>query len=359
MGLVGAGLLILAPGRRCARDARLGWPSALLTLVVWMITPRRAGSCEVALAAGCCIRSSAFWPWRRSEVPSRRCENRWIVERSRREAGSLTLAATASTSIAAVRVALRCPGSRAGRKLFRLEDDRAGYGPPDKGLQLRPCRQRPERGRDGSQKQHPDSHRSPTLLEPAGEPGPYVLVGHSLGGAYALGFAEQFPAQVAGVVLVDSMIPGTVHERGRLRRLLRRLASSVRAASVTGPTWCRPHRRLQRTRGRRLPRRRRRDPERLAARPSAGKHREQAADRHHRRQRAAGRLDIRSGRPRPHSTSSVHRLVTDATHASLLDDRADAAETSRAIGDVVRSVRGPLSRCETWRGPRPDVHAVR
>ncbi len=46
-----------------------------------------------------------------------------------------------------------------------------------------------------------------TLLERAGEPGPYVLAGHSAGGIYVLNFARLYPQQVAGVVLLDSMHP--------------------------------------------------------------------------------------------------------------------------------------------------------
>lgn len=46
-----------------------------------------------------------------------------------------------------------------------------------------------------------------TLLEASGEPGPYVLVGHSAGGAYAMVYAHQYPDEVAGMVLLDSMTP--------------------------------------------------------------------------------------------------------------------------------------------------------
>lgn len=46
-----------------------------------------------------------------------------------------------------------------------------------------------------------------TLLRNAGEPGPYVLAGHSAGGIYALNFARLFPADVAGIALLDSMHP--------------------------------------------------------------------------------------------------------------------------------------------------------
>jgi pimeloyl-ACP methyl ester carboxylesterase len=46
------------------------------------------------------------------------------------------------------------------------------------------------------------------LLQQAGIQGPYVMVGHSLGGTPVRVFAHTYPAEVAGVVLVDSMNPG-------------------------------------------------------------------------------------------------------------------------------------------------------
>ncbi|MBX3142894.1 MAG: alpha/beta hydrolase [Trueperaceae bacterium] len=45
------------------------------------------------------------------------------------------------------------------------------------------------------------------LLRAAGEPGPYVMVGHSLGGHYVRGFAQVNPDSVLGVVLLDSSHP--------------------------------------------------------------------------------------------------------------------------------------------------------
>jgi pimeloyl-ACP methyl ester carboxylesterase len=38
------------------------------------------------------------------------------------------------------------------------------------------------------------------------------------------------------------------------------------------------------------------------------------------------------------STGSVHRTIRGATHASFINDRADAAQSSRAIRDVVKAV---------------------
>jgi len=45
------------------------------------------------------------------------------------------------------------------------------------------------------------------LLSVAGEHGPYVLVGHSIGGTYALTYAARYPQPVAGLVLLDSSSP--------------------------------------------------------------------------------------------------------------------------------------------------------
>jgi pimeloyl-ACP methyl ester carboxylesterase len=41
------------------------------------------------------------------------------------------------------------------------------------------------------------------LLRVAGVPGPYVFVGHSLGGIYARRFAQRFPAEIAALVFLD------------------------------------------------------------------------------------------------------------------------------------------------------------
>ncbi|MEU1290448.1 alpha/beta hydrolase [Kitasatospora sp. NPDC005856] len=45
------------------------------------------------------------------------------------------------------------------------------------------------------------------LLSAQGVPGPYVLVAHSLGGAYAHGFAQRYPQDVAGLVWLDAFHP--------------------------------------------------------------------------------------------------------------------------------------------------------
>jgi pimeloyl-ACP methyl ester carboxylesterase len=51
-----------------------------------------------------------------------------------------------------------------------------------------------------------------TLLQNANVPGPYVMVGHSLGGLIVRVFAHDYASEVAGVVLIDSMNPKQVTE---------------------------------------------------------------------------------------------------------------------------------------------------
>ena len=48
------------------------------------------------------------------------------------------------------------------------------------------------------------------LLQRGNVPGPYVLAGHSFGGLYELTHANLYPADVAGMVLIDSTNPATV-----------------------------------------------------------------------------------------------------------------------------------------------------
>jgi pimeloyl-ACP methyl ester carboxylesterase len=64
-------------------------------------------------------------------------------------------------------------------------------------------------GRQGSRAVAEDLH---TLLANAATPGPYVLVGHSLGGIHVRTFAQLYPADVVGMALVES-----AHENQSIR----------------------------------------------------------------------------------------------------------------------------------------------
>ncbi|RNC70410.1 MAG: alpha/beta hydrolase [Desulfuromonadales bacterium] len=56
------------------------------------------------------------------------------------------------------------------------------------------------------------------LLHGVGIPGPYVLVGHSMGGLYLRVFADQYPGEVAGVVLIDAAHPDQHQRSPAIRR---------------------------------------------------------------------------------------------------------------------------------------------
>ena len=71
--------------------------------------------------------------------------------------------------------------------------DRAGMGWSDTGPKPRDARQ--------------IANELHTLLQNARIQGPYVLVGHSFGGLYARVYTAQYPDEVAGLVLVDSSHP--------------------------------------------------------------------------------------------------------------------------------------------------------
>ncbi|MGQ0702730.1 MAG: alpha/beta fold hydrolase [Gemmatimonadales bacterium] len=73
--------------------------------------------------------------------------------------------------------------------------DRAGRGRSD------PVQVRPRHGNDVVRELQ-------VLLRVAPEPGPYLLVGHSLGGAFVRLYAASYPSDVAGLVLVDAVHEG-------------------------------------------------------------------------------------------------------------------------------------------------------
>jgi len=50
------------------------------------------------------------------------------------------------------------------------------------------------------------------LLDEAGVKRPFVLAGHSAGGLYVREYAREFPAEVAGVALIDASSPGQIDE---------------------------------------------------------------------------------------------------------------------------------------------------
>jgi pimeloyl-ACP methyl ester carboxylesterase len=222
--------------------------------------------------------------------------------------------------------------------------DRAGRGwsEPAEGLQ------------DGSRIAS-DLH---TLLERGGVPGPYVLAGHSFGGLYVLTFAARYPEDVAGMVLVDSTAPAThgtpkaapssYDAMGRVSALLS-ASARLGTARVLGqfsygslPPESRGEARASAA---------------TASHVASWVDEYVAAGSSARAARSLVDFDAKplvvltAGRGSDEdwlaeqkamaalSTNSVHRVVAEATHASMLEDEDDATAVTWAIADVVASVR--------------------
>lgn len=221
------------------------------------------------------------------------------------------------------------------------------------------------RGLSESTPTHPDGLQVASdlhaLLTNADVPGPYVLVGHSFGGLYSLVFADQYPEDVAGLVLLDSTSPEQV-ERGlsgwpgfydvfrrasALTPSLGRLGATRLVAALSYgylPPEARAKERASST-----PRRARSQRDEFAQAKQSMREAQSfddfadkplfvlAAGAGH----EAAWYDAQQALAKL-SSNSVYRVEAGATHQSLLDDRENAETSSRAILAVVRAVRTGL-----------------
>jgi pimeloyl-ACP methyl ester carboxylesterase len=197
-----------------------------------------------------------------------------------------------------------------------------------------------------------------TLLRRAEIDGPYVLAGHSSGGVYVQVFAAQYPDEVAGLVLLDSQppdaianLPGYAGEYEGIRRFtalfpsvarlgVGRLAYPPAASGLPPKTWAEA-RALLSTAGHN--RGYRDDAVGLEAALTQAQALTSLDDKplivvtavedaH------AGWLPLQE-KMAGLSTNSVHRVIQDASHASLIEDEGDSANAIDAILDVVDAVR--------------------
>ena len=198
-----------------------------------------------------------------------------------------------------------------------------------------------------------------TLLARAGEPGPYVLVGHSAGGPYNMIYADRYPDDVAGMVLLDSMspdafadLPGFATEQSMMRRGLGLLPSLTRLgagrilptsawSSLPEPAASQVRAFSASSRGMRTMRdEQSRYPDvfaqaraltSLGATPLVVLTATESIHDHDEWVDLQGRLAALS-------TNSDHRIV-DATHAGLVDDATSSTLSVQAIVDVLESIR--------------------
>jgi len=195
------------------------------------------------------------------------------------------------------------------------------------------------------------------LLAAAHIPGPYVVAGHSVGGVYALVYAEQYSSQIAGVALIDSSTPYQfdLPEYPRDYSMMKRVFALVPTLARTAMGKV-----MLRSGHGTLP-----PQARNAARSFASSPRELRADRIELLQlpsifdeaKAVHTLD---GKPlavvsagvgemrgwaaaqtklAQLSTNSTHRTVAGAAHETLLEDEAFAGFASAAITHVVEMAR--------------------
>ena len=197
-----------------------------------------------------------------------------------------------------------------------------------------------------------------TLLDHAQIPGPYVLVGHSTGGAYIRVFAARYPDQVAGIVFLDSQpnealtgLPDFPSQYSTLRRASALFPSLARLgvfrlvnqfAPDTLPVPARVEERavvstaslnrIQRDEFTELPVTLKEAAAltTLGDRPLIVVTAAKGAQ--------AGWLPLQD-KMAGLSSNSAHRVLPEIDHPGLIHDRAGAAQASQAILDVVASVR--------------------
>jgi pimeloyl-ACP methyl ester carboxylesterase len=207
LGATGLGLLVLTPDDRVLTAAGWVWPPVLLLLAVWMgVRVRRslaAGSgrwllypvvAVMALAAvGGAVETVGLAADQRAHpVPGQSYDvGGYRLHLHCTGSGGPTVVLSSGLGATSANWARIAPAVAGSTRVCAY--DRAGQGWSEDAPSER----------DGLEAAA-DLH---TLLRRAGEDGPYVLVGHSIGGDHAMTYAARYPEQVAGVVLLDATDP--------------------------------------------------------------------------------------------------------------------------------------------------------
>jgi len=341
LGSIGIGLIVFQPAPALMDFLGWVWPLAIAVLAIWMVTQIRAS-----------LRGLGRW----LVIPVIATLLVFAIGGGLATIGAATAVAQAGTGkmidVGGHRLYIDCSGSGGPAVILQpglgatssawatiaptvaasttvCTYDRAGHGRSD------------EAGSQDGIALATDLH---TLLERAGVPGPYILVGHSSGGPYVRVFAAQYPDEVAGMVLLDAQpadaftalpqYPGVYSMFETISTLSPSLARigllapllGLPADESTGPIvrGARDEVRALRT-----------TLEQSAGLTSLG-------DRPLIVVTAAAQADpgwvaAQENLPRL-STASVHRVMADATHNSLMSG-IDAPASAQAILDVLTTVR--------------------
>jgi pimeloyl-ACP methyl ester carboxylesterase len=365
MALFGAGLIVFAPDARALNVVSWVWPLPLLALVFWMIAVARR---ELRSHSRRLLLYPVFGVLALAAVGG----------------AYQTVAAAADRATAAKpgqlvdvgghRLYLHCTGS--GSPTVVLESGAGessaywGWIAPAVARDTRVCVY------DRAGRGFSDPARSPqdgvgiatdlhTLLDRAHVAAPYVLVGHSSGGPYVQIFAARYPDEVAGVVLLDGQPPNVLTKLPGFPAFL----NTYRTVSALFPSLARlgAFRLLQMASSGGLPAQAR-DEERATQSTAelTRSQRDEFAGLQTALQQAQA-LKTLGNKPlivltaakdaqegwlplqdemAALSTNSIHRVLPNTTHSSLIEDKGDAAMASQAIHDVVESIRAgtPLTK---------------
>jgi pimeloyl-ACP methyl ester carboxylesterase len=201
-----------------------------------------------------------------------------------------------------------------------------------------------------------------TLLKGADIEGPYVLVGHSYGGLYVRMYADRYPEEVAGVVLIDSMHPEqfTRSPEGRaMYQQTRRVGAVIPWLTRLGVIRLTnyypahpdlpPHQRAQIEAFNSSTHHVATTVEEFRATPQTTAQVRRTASLGDKPlavitagEQSAGSLRIwleMQDELAALSTNSIHRVIEGATHESLLYEKGDSQASSAAIEQVVEAAR--------------------
>jgi pimeloyl-ACP methyl ester carboxylesterase len=206
MAATGVALLAVTPGNGALTAAGWVWPPAALVLAVWMVRAARRATTGrnrwllypvIALVAVAAVGGAV------ETVTLAHDHGRFEMTGALYDVGGhrlhLTCTGTGSPTVVLenglneISPLWNGITTQVSRSTRVCAYDRAGQGWSDDVA-------RPQDGVAVATDLH-------TLLSRAGEHSPYVLAGHSSGGTLAMTYAARYPAQVAGLVLLDSSSP--------------------------------------------------------------------------------------------------------------------------------------------------------